>query len=703
MKRIIKNTLFLVLLMALIPSLFLTDANGDITEQTLTRIRATEYYVHKDHPQASNNNDGTDINHPWKTIGKANQALLPGDTAHIREGVYQEAIDPHNSGSKGKKITYRAYPGEEVLLEGYPAKAYGDWFPQGLSATVYIGWTDWKPKSYIVVDGFTLKRSVPEEGTYAGKPVIVYSLNSIYNEVKNCRILGISGDKDWMICGICLNLASHCVVENNYIPDTHLGIILGRGTDNVIRNNQVINPYHNCITIGSDKGQMHNYLIEGNILCGSKVSDGIQFSRDYDIPYDDSSNRGVVVRNNIICYNAENALDLKGTAYVVIEGNIIYGNKGNNNGGDEPTGNNRLGGFGGIMHGSSTGSRDVIIRNNVLYDNLGGILVDGGYKVYNNTVVYNNRDYIGSNSDYFSIRKPTFVGLWSSKTQNTKTIIKNNIMGGHNHCEIMIMPDEWYDDPTNGRGMFIDNNLYFGKEGSQFVGWVKYNWVPLSFNKWLLFLNGNRGITGYDINSLETDPIFVNVPSDPYGSSSKYNFNVRQNSPCINRGVYLTKTVYQNFGTEILVEDAGYFFNGYNVVDGDLIKVGSNKPVMVTAIDYETGMITVDTSISWNMGDDVNLPYKGAGPNIGAIAPVPGDIDGDRKVNKTDLSIIKSLFGTTSSDSDWNEKANFVKASDPANDVIDIGDLLVVVSHLDIQTDFWPFHDLRLLDIIDPH
>ena len=106
---------------------------------------ATEYYVHKSHVQASDNNDGTDINHPWKTIDKANQTLLPGDKVYIRKGIYQEVIDPHKSGSIGNKITYTSYQNEKVILEG------NNKFPQGLCSTVYIGWTDWKHKSYITV------------------------------------------------------------------------------------------------------------------------------------------------------------------------------------------------------------------------------------------------------------------------------------------------------------------------------------------------------------------------------------------------------------------------------------------------------------------------------------------------------------------------------------------------------------------------
>jgi len=598
--------------------------DSETTTITVTAIVGVEYYVHKDHPQASDDNEGTDINLPWQTIGKANETLQPGDTVYIREGVYQEAIDPANSGSEGNRITYVAYPDEEVLLEGYPAEAYfDDVFPQNLCATVYIGWTNWRPKSYIVIDGFILRRSTPAEGTYTSISVIyIYDPDSEHNEVRNCKILGNPENiREW---GISVSKASYCTIENNYIEDVFIGIGMARGTNNVVRNNQIINPYHNCINIASAKGQMHNYLIEGNTLCGSEVSDGIQFENDYDLEYDDGSNRGVVIRNNIICHNAENAIDLKGASYVVIEGNIIYGNTGNNSGGtNQPLGNNRQGGFGGITHGTGPGSRDVIIRNNVLYDNLGAILAEGGYKVYNNTIIYNNRDYAGPNSDYYTGWGPIFTGVSPGNKNNIKTSIKNNIIGGNNGCEIRSRPsnDEWFDDPDHGRGMYINNNLYFGKngDGAKFVNYIRGEWKPqLSFGGWLSFLDGHLQVTGYDVDSLEADPMFINVPQDIYGPSSEYDFSLQADSPCIDRGMPLTKTVSKGSGTEIQVEDAGYFFNGYNITDGDLIKVGSNEPVMITGIDYETNIIIVDTSISWNEGDEVNLPYSGLSPDIGA-------------------------------------------------------------------------------------
>lgn len=355
------------------------------------------------------------------------------------------------------------------------------------------------------------------------------------------------------------------IVENNYVKGHSVGIILGRIAQyNIVRNNTVLDPKWSAIVIGSSYGQMQGNLIENNILCGGVGEDGIQFSRRFDIEFDEDNNRGVIVRNNIICNNGENAIDLKAAAHIVIEGNIIYGNIGSNDGPFNPTGYGRTSWPGGIMKGNPTGSRDVIIRNNVLYDNLGGVSLYAGYKFYNNTLVANNRDYTGPNSNF---KKPgLFNGLhsWSS----SGIFIKNNIIGGHNEAEIRKPDGAW------GRG--INNNLYFNDGGAKFGRYIDGGrWEIVSFSVWKSLLDSK--VSGADSNSLEADPLFRNVPDDPAGPHEKFDFRLKPGSPAIDSGTFLTKTLNSGSGTQINVEDAGYFMDGFGITDGDLIQVGSNS------------------------------------------------------------------------------------------------------------------------------
>jgi len=55
---------------------------------------------------------------PWRTVQKAGDTLTSGDTAYIREGTYQERVEPANSGTSNSPIVYAAYPGETAVLDG---------------------------------------------------------------------------------------------------------------------------------------------------------------------------------------------------------------------------------------------------------------------------------------------------------------------------------------------------------------------------------------------------------------------------------------------------------------------------------------------------------------------------------------------------------------------------------------------------------
>jgi len=76
--------------------------------------QGTVYYVA---PTGDDANLGTAAQ-PWRTVQKATNTLVAGDTVYIRAGTYAEQVTPQNSGSAGNTITYAAYPGETVTIDG---------------------------------------------------------------------------------------------------------------------------------------------------------------------------------------------------------------------------------------------------------------------------------------------------------------------------------------------------------------------------------------------------------------------------------------------------------------------------------------------------------------------------------------------------------------------------------------------------------
>ncbi|MGI8738432.1 MAG: calcium-binding protein [Gammaproteobacteria bacterium] len=128
----------------------------------------------------------------------------------------------------------------------------------------------------------------------------------------------------------------------------------------------------------------------------------------------------------------------------------------------------------------------------------------------------------------------------------------------------------------------------------------------------LEFLQANFG--RFFRNNIEAFPEFVSVNlEDPEA------FRLQPGSPLINRGEALTSTRTAGFGTSVPVVDAGYFTDGFGVVDGDLVQIGANAPIGVTAVDYEANTLSIGSALAWAAGDQVNLPFEGNAPDIGAF------------------------------------------------------------------------------------
>jgi len=102
-------------------------------------VQGTTYYVA---PNGSDSNNGSQ-SQPWKTIPKAVNKMVAGDVVYIRAGTYYERVIPQNSGSSGNYITYAAFSGEQVAIDGASVPLPTDWG----------GLFDVTQKSYIAISG----------------------------------------------------------------------------------------------------------------------------------------------------------------------------------------------------------------------------------------------------------------------------------------------------------------------------------------------------------------------------------------------------------------------------------------------------------------------------------------------------------------------------------------------------------------------
>lgn len=102
-----KKTFFLTLLMFLW-----------IIELSIHPCLAATYYVAADDAAADDSNPGS-LEAPLKTIAQATMTMTAGDTAYIRQGIYNEQVRTQRSGNASEGyIVFANYPGENPVIDG---------------------------------------------------------------------------------------------------------------------------------------------------------------------------------------------------------------------------------------------------------------------------------------------------------------------------------------------------------------------------------------------------------------------------------------------------------------------------------------------------------------------------------------------------------------------------------------------------------
>ena len=551
---------------------------------------------------------------PW-SLDYANNVVQVGETLLMLDGTYDGIIDPKTSGTAGNPITYKPAPGANVHLQ-----AIGDEY------AVDIG------EDYILVEGIQVTRRDGNGGGSGGVTNII--IFSDHVTVRNMHVVNygdhIEQARLYSETGIVAR-GEYGLVENNLVEDMKFGISLGtdrRGSFyNVIRGNTIADSVYDGIHIGNGDGAPLHHLVENNVIFGAMVSDGITFDgRNGSNPADHLGINQVIVRNNAIFNSGENNIDLKSTTNIIIEGNFLWKNFGDNDGsnvldihngpGQSNTSliNDESGGSG-ITKGSGTVSKDVIIRNNVMIDNNQALPTLEGYKVYNNTLLNNRRNYNGPNqpASLPSDRKPEDGGVKGNGT-GPDAVILNNILGDHGY-EVVLQ--------TAGVAA-IDGNAYYNTfQNPRFSAFADNNdWTTESFVAWQAWLQTQSNFSGNEANSQVVaggpSTLFLNVPSQPTGDPAQFDFTLAADSPAIDGGVFLTTTVGSGSGTTLIVEDAKLFFDGYGITLGDEIQLeGQTTVARVTNISGNT--LTLDQSLTWEDGVGVSLSYEGNSPDVGAI------------------------------------------------------------------------------------
>ena len=286
-------------------------------------------------PTGNHANPGT-LSEPWRTIQHAAGALVAGDTVYIRVGTYHERVFPANSGSDGNIITYAAYPGEVVTIDG-----------TGVEVLEYNGLFDLSGRSYIRVSGLRV-------------------INSAYY-------------------GILAENSGYITIENNYTHNTYSsGISAWNSHHIIVDHNEVTGActsgWQESLSISNTDTFEVRYNIVHGVMPGTDGKEGITIK--------DASTHGRVYGNEVYNLNRVGIYVDAETGHlfdVAVYQNVVHD--------IEAMGISLASERGGLVE-------NVLLYNNISYDNLVGLWLSAcciathpfkDITIVNNTFAYNGR------------------------------------------------------------------------------------------------------------------------------------------------------------------------------------------------------------------------------------------------------------------------------------------------------------------------
>lgn len=253
-----------------------------------TNAAGNQYYV--DSNLGSDSNNGS-FSKPWKTLQKAADTVVAGDTVYIRQGVYS-SMSLKKSGSPGNYITFQAYPGERPIIDG------GGW----AGITDYYATTS--PLQYYIIDGIEITND--EFGFFITKSNNFILKNNIIHHQSNT--------------GISIDNASNSEIAYNtvYGISSYNGIWLTHSSYNNIHHNITHSNNENGIGLSFDSNynKIHHNRSYGN-SCG-------QDQRYGGIAVEVSSSNNEIYLNLI--YNNCHSGYVTNSPSNKIYHNVLYGN-----------------------------------------------------------------------------------------------------------------------------------------------------------------------------------------------------------------------------------------------------------------------------------------------------------------------------------------------------------------------------------------
>lgn len=419
--------------------------------------------------------------------------------------------------------------------------------------------------SYVKIQGFHIKGHIGAGIVFYGAGSHIEIRNNEISDQKHLRVHGhaiLISAQSWP--GPVYHTITDVIIDGNYIHDVSTG-------------DQQSGTWNEALTLAFDvrKFQITNNVIDNtNFAAIDLIGKGNNWTKSGEkYPH-----QGIIAHNQVRNSGRRgehSAIYIDGAKEVVIEHNRLYDNAGH-----------------GIMINSEANDfipRRIIVRRNESWNNLSNLTPSPG----------------NPNTKAEQIRVVHNV-LYSPKSgranvtffHGDNVVLKNNIFLHNNvsaadYGGLQVSHHQGTSRPT------LDNNDYFPPDL-----W-KFQYRGRHFINLWLYQSGS----GQDLNSISENPLFVDAKAG--------NFQLRAGSPVIGAGGFLTTTKSRGSGRVIELNDSLYFSDGFGIVDGDLVQIGSNSPLRVLSVDHQAHTITIDRTISWNADSNVSYPYSGKAPNMG--------------------------------------------------------------------------------------